>query len=486
MQYGGPAMEANTADMDRGSIGPLIVSTNTSRSALANKPQLSDRITLWAAILILAIAPLPLGSNRPPMWIGWGIAVGALSVFYFGMRLTDPRPLPLVLSRIWLEAALLATLVVWLAVQMLPLGGLLGPIVFEAGNGGSVTTETLSLAPGATWLMLVRMLTFALLFALIAQLTVRTSAGHLLLYCQWLIIAGYAVLGLFSLFQGDTILGMEKWAYLGSATATFVNRNSFATFLSFGLVLGVVQMLGEMRSLGAARSKAFVVIFVRSRLPLLVVGTALIGAALLATQSRMGVFAGGVGVLVTLLAAIAHGRPKPGIVVTGIVAAAMVSVFLWSLLAGGLVERLEVVEAAASGRAELYHQVWAMIVSRPWLGFGGGSFELAYPLFHSAPVSFDLTWDKAHSSYLSLWVELGLVGGSLPLLALSLLTWRAARMVVRRQGQGLAAIASLGCLAVAATHSIVDFSLEIEANALFLVATIALVVSSEIRYAGRR
>ena len=47
-----------------------------------------------------------------------------------------------------------------------------------------------------------------------------------------LVIIACGVYALISLQSGDTILGLPKWAYLGSATGTFVNRNSFATWAS--------------------------------------------------------------------------------------------------------------------------------------------------------------------------------------------------------------------------------------------------------------
>ena len=72
----------------------------------------------------------------------------------------------------------------------------------------------------------------------------------------------------------------------------------------------------------------------------------------------------------------------------------------------------------AAVRGDLYRQVWGMILARPWTGYGGEAFELAYPLFHRPPVDPDLVWDHAHSSYLALWTDYGLIFGSMPLLML--------------------------------------------------------------------
>ncbi len=97
---------------------------------------------------------------------------------------------------------------------------------------------------------------------------------------------------------------------------------------------------------------------------------------------------------------------------------------LFSLYGSGTLERLGSVEREADYRFELYEQVWAMVMTRPWTGYGGGAFELSFTMFHQWPLSFDLIWQKAHNTYLGLFADYGLVFGSLPILVvlLSLLT----------------------------------------------------------------
>ena len=113
------------------------------------------------------------------------------------------------------------------------------------------------------------------------------------------------------------------------------------------------------------------------------------------------------------------------------------------------------------------------------LGIGGGAFPEVYPIFHAAPVSSEVVWDRAHSTYLALWAELGILGGTLPLLLFGLLGWRSARAYAKEEhkwGPGLAAVA---CLVVAGLHSSVDFSLEIQANAFYLLAFAGLGAAGE-------
>jgi O-antigen ligase len=128
---------------------------------------------------------------------------------------------------------------------------------------------------------------------------------------------------------------------------------------------------------------------------------------------------------------------------------------------------------SAEVRIETYRQVWQMIAARPWLGYGGGAFEQAFGLFHQPPL-VGYIWDRAHNTYLTLWVELGVLVGSLPLLALGLVLVRLAAGLVRARESWPAILAALGVLLVSAVHSTVDFSLEMQANALVLVALLAI------------
>lgn len=118
-----------------------------------------------------------------------------------------------------------------------------------------------------------------------------------------------------------------------------------------------------------------------------------------------------------------------------------------------------------------------MILTRPWIGFGGGSFEAAFTLFHLPSLNPEVRWDHAHSTYLTLWAEYGLIIGSLPLFAIGFVGWKAWQRVGRALPRAELAAAALGSIVVAGIHSLVDFSLEVHAVALLFVAVLALGVS---------
>ncbi|HTJ57468.1 MAG TPA: O-antigen ligase family protein [Devosiaceae bacterium] len=352
-----------------------------------------------------------------------------------------------------------------LVVQILPFGRLFGPFAFHAESGAVLYSDTLSVSPGTTILMIVRLLGYGLFSALLVQAAAtRATQRWRMLQILFGVTVAYAILGLLSLFvMHDTLLGTVKWAYPGTATGPFVNRNSFATFLAFGLVSGTALLCGLKRTR-----------YQRQGTSLHCLGLLIVASALLATQSRMGCLAGALGLSVVLAAAAARARLNwqaiAALCALGVAAAGA----LLGLFGGALLERLGSLDSDSDVRGDLYHQILGMIWQRPLLGWGGGSFETAFPLVHVPPLSTDLVWDKAHSTYLALWTELGLVVGTLPTIACLLLGARMFKTLRRNGPEWSIAVAALGVLAVAALHSAVDFSLEIEANTFLFLAILTL------------
>ena len=441
----------------------------------ADRSRLRDGFA-WAVLALVALAPIPFGSNRPFFWALWAIVIGVTWLAYLAAADRNTQSLRLRMSTLRPGLFLGGLVLAYLLVQMLPLGSLVGPVVPLEGPAPAIWAPAISIAPGATQLMALRWATYGLFVLLVLQLAVNPARARTMLAGLFYVVAAHAVFGLSSLTQfGDTLLGAEKWAYQGVATGTFVNRNSFATLLAFGLVIGTAKLADAARGILVADvplSKRI------ARLdPMMIVDLvclALIVATLLATRSRMGAFAATGGVaIVLLLAAIQTGRPWR-LLLLGLPIIAGTFAILLPAFGEGLLERLGSVEHASDDRLELYAQVLEMIAARPLTGYGGGSFEIAFPLFHRPPVSADMLWDKAHNTYLALWAELGIVFGSLPLLMAAVSAWRLTRGL-KTAGKGwLPRASAVGCLAVAGLHSLVDFSLEIQAVAFFFLAVLGL------------
>ncbi len=119
-----------------------------------------------------------------------------------------------------------------------------------------------------------------------------------------------------------------------------------------------------------------------------------------------------------------------------------------------------------------------MIELRPWTGWGGGTFEIAFRAVQSQALDSTLLWDRAHNSYLSLWSELGVVFGSMLILIVALI----AILIIRRLPGATRSLPplliGLGAITVGAVHSLADFSLEIPAIAMQFTAILALAATA--------
>lgn len=442
-------------------------------AAMSGRARVSSRehsLNVALAVVMagwLLLMPLPLGSARPAYWLINAVAVGAIGSWYWWSLTRLGAGVRFGLRAVPLVALTYLLLIGWIAVQALPLG--VAPAVTLA-DGQPLDWAAVSVAPDTTWLVLLQVLTYGGCFALIMQVAANRGRAQLLLELIFFGVAAYALLGLVLLADGDTLLGLPKWAYQGSATGPFVNRNSFATFLAIGAAVGAALLTcSNTRLLPHARWM---------RVALILAALLIIGTAIFATKSRMGAASAAVGVLVTLL--VGGIRAKWGALRWVAVAGATVAsggAMAWAF-GSGVLERLITVDDA-DGRAVLYSQVLEMIHARPLFGFGAGTFEQAFPLYHRLPLSTDVIWDKAHSTYLTLWVELGFVGGSLPLLAIAILVIHLLLSLGRSDEYWSPSAAALGAIAVVAVHSLVDFSIEIQAVALLFVALLALGVAQK-------
>jgi len=436
-------------------------------AAVSNRPHRLNTVLGWLLIGVLALAPIPLGSNRPAFWTIWATVVGFLALCYGIALFVLQAPARLPVRRFWPEAAAFCLLLVWMIVQILPIGRWLPDGLTLVPMLGT-NSMSLSLDPGSTMTTLLNFATYGLLFFLVAQVGANRRRARAMLFSLFLVVVAFAVYGLVSLVQlGDTLLGFEKLSYKGVATGTFVNRNSFATFLAAGLAMGMPLLLddqGRRRNIGQFGT------WLQPALVLL--GLLFIAATLLSTSSRMGAAAGLAGFAISLALSFVKAEKARARwwVLAVLIGAAIVVAILYG---AGTLER-SLLTDGDSAREEIYRQIWPAIFERPLTGFGGGSFPSVFPAFQQSPLGAnDTVWDKAHSTYLSLWFELGLIGGSIPLLIVAALSLRALRGFGDPSSRAVS-IAAIAITVVFAIHSLVDFSAEIMANAFLFTAVLAL------------
>lgn len=422
--------------------------------------------------VFLALAPIPLGSNRPFFWALNAMAVGLLTFAWLCTTGLQAQRLRIPLSAFRWPALAFGLAIAFMMVQILPLPMLQAPATLwtEAGQALERTLPgVISVYPGATLWMILRYLSYGLLFFLVAQIAAEPHRALVLLRIVFALTVAHAGIAILFLFQfGDTLLFMPKWAYSGTATGFFVNKNSFATFLAFGTGAGSALLVAAIQS-DRNRTRRRTVRFddVLISFGLYGVGLVIILSALFLTGSRMGTFVGLIGLCLPPLVAIGRldRRGWAGAIVLGLI---LVVTLLLMLSGKGLTERIGSLETATDERLLLYRQVLDLIRAGSWHGYGGGTFADAFQLAHRLPLSADVVWDAAHNLYLELIADLG-VFALAPLAAVLLI----AVPILRNPGIDPIRLSAAIAILIAAIHSLVDFSLQIEANAFVFITLIA-------------
>lgn len=436
----------------------------------------------FALGLVIVVSPILLASNRPAFWTLWAVVIGLAGALYAIRLYMLDVPARVPLSRMWFETVLFWVLCAFIVAQMLPIADLVARFGLPvdhvtALDGTSIPTATLSLDTGASAMTLLNFVTYGVFLFLAAQALVNRGRARFFVVLLFGVITAEAVYALVSLTQlGDTLLFFDKQAYKGVATGTFINRNSFSTFLAAGICIGTALLLTLNTT-----TRTLTVSQRISRTATYIGATVIIVSALLATGSRMGMVVGFVGLVATAspwaLLGGERGRMK---VVLYIVGAALVTfIALFTLFGDTVLTRL-IFEGGEEGRMELYRQVWGLILQRPFTGYGAGSFASVYPAYQTLFNQADYLYDLAHSTYLALWFEHGLIVGSIPLVIIGAACVRAV-ISMRQPENVLGALVTLGVTAVFAVHSLVDFSAEMQANAFVICIALALSIA-----AGRR
>ena len=291
----------------------------------------------------------------------------------------------------------------------------------------------------------------------------------------------------------------------GRVFGTYANPDHLAGYLQLclaaGLGLLLAQMGGGEEREGTLKARlAEVLGFVMSRKMMLRVIMVVMVVALVMTHSRAGnaAFFTGLLAVALLVAAVSVPLRRPAMWIAGtMIVIDIVIIGQWVGL-DQVVQRLKdtaeatLVDAADPSqfeggelpprkeeslqqRLEVPLLSLPLVAEAPLFGHGGGNYQWVFPRIK--PPGFPHYWDHTHNDYIEIAIDVGLVGlGALLLLALGT-AWRALKLLRHPQsrltrGVGAAALMALCCMAI---HAMVDFNLQIPANALTLTVLLALV-----------
>lgn len=436
---------------------------------------------LFAGLLAgLAWAPFYLGGNRLIAWGVDALLFAFIAAIYEISLLARRQGHPVGARRVAAPLALFALAAGWIVVQASPsiLPSLAHPVWALAADALRAPLEgSISVNPDLTWLALLRLLTEAVVFWLALQLCRDEARALTLVRAVAAIGVGYAAWGLISFaIEPGRVLWFSNPAGKAGVTSTFINRNHYATYAGLGLVCAAGLLLSTYRdNVGSAGGSP------RHRLARLIettggTGVVLLGgaavllAALLLTGSRGGAISAIVGLVTLGLMLFVHARPKASkgretAVFAGVLGLAGLVLFgdlFFSRLADSGIHDV--------GRLSVYRIVLDMIQSAPLLGYGYGAFADAFPMFRDRSIGVTGFWDKAHNTYLEMFVGLGLAGGAALLGSILLLVRQCLNGVARRRRNELASAVAVAAAVLVGVHALVDFSVQLQAIAITFAA----------------
>ncbi len=434
----------------------------------------------WTFTLLIMLAPLPFGMVHGLSQALFACLVLAAAAGYCLALLRAGRSPAVPLRWIWPETAAFALVMVWVAVQMLAVvpQAWQHPFWAEAGEVlGLELAGSISLTRGSGFAGLMRLATYAAVFWLALQWgRDRRRAGQLV---AAVVLAAtlYAVYGLVVHFTDlRSVLWVEKTSYVQDLTGTFVNRNSFATYLGMALLAVTgFYLAGFFRVLQSGRRG-------RDRL-LHVLQQALVRAApqlacllilltaLLLTHSRAGVT---LSLAVLLVMALLFGplrrAARTGFRLTiGTMACAAAAALLLS--GDGYLARLTATDLDREQRLHVYAQTWQAIGNAPCTGYGLGGFAQVFPLYAEPGVS---NYDKAHNDWLETVFELGWPAALVWFAILAGLALRCLLGFFQRRRDHVYPLLGFCASLLVGLHALVDFSLQIPGVAVTFAALLGV------------
>ncbi len=412
-----------------------------------------DPVLRAAFLAVLVLAPLPLGCAGGELRAWLVAAIGATALLVTGAAMHRERRLPL--PPACLPLLLVASV---LLLQTLPIA---------SGAGASPLAELegthLSLVPVRTWTRFGELLGYFTCYGSAGLLLASTQQARLFLTAFLALAVGLTIYGLLA-WQGLCPL-VDADQTRTVMVGTFVNRNHLANLLGMAALAGL-GLFGALRCRRASGG------------PLLLVASGISVACLgiVATQSRGGLLALGVGCIAFVVLAVRSHRRLRAFAALGLCAG--LGLVFW-LLPVGFANRFVTVgtELQSSGtRTDIWRGALALWRTSPWLGTGLGTFGDLSPATQSAAVPGRV--EHAHNDPLELLVETGVIGSLLLVAALLAFAVPMVRRCLNHRDRERALLAA-GCLAAltaCGAHSLVEFHLQIPANAAWTAALAGLVV----------
>jgi O-antigen ligase len=440
-----------------------------------------ERILFWAFIAGLAWCPFWFGSHAV---LAWGINAvlfpGLVAIYELSLLIRGERH-PVAVWQIKVPAALFGVVVLWILIQNAtwtpawfhhPIWQLTAAALDQPVDG------SISVDRELTRVALLRLITTASVFLIALQLCREASRANILLKSVAAIASAYAAYGLAAHWLWpDRILWFEDLFNHNFVHSTFINANSFAAYAGIGVVAFCALILGlyrnEFASVGGSiRFRIATFIEVTGHKGVALLGGAFVMlVALLLSGSRGGIAATTLALLV--LAALTlrlrknqSAEQREAIIVVGVLFVAATFLAFDDIVAGKVSQQ----GFRSESRMALYIITIRSILDAPVLGYGYGTFMDVFPMFRDQSLSTLTAWQMAHNTFLEMLQGLGLVFGSMLVASVGLLVWRCIKGAATRQMNETLPCVAASVAVLLGVHSLVDFSLQIQAIAITFMA----------------
>jgi len=422
--------------------------------AKASRPRLTSTALLAGACAVLLLGPLAFGAVEP-----WSI---------FALEVCATLLLAVWAARQWIHRELDFSG----NVLYLPMAAFFALVLLQWVVGTTAYRHV-------TYSHLLLYVAYGMLVFVVTQTLHRSSQFELMAK----LFTGYGVVvALFAVLQGMAPNGKVYWIRTleqgGLIYGPYVNHNHYAGLMEmltpFPLVLAATHFTDGGRKIAVAGIAA------------------LMAASIFLSGSRggMAAFAVQMVVLSVLLARKREGNWKQPLMLAAFLA--MVIVFLLWMGNNELTRRLISIhsdtreEINGGVRLTIDRDCLRMLMQRPFLGWGLGTFPVVYPQFRSFYTNMFV--NQAHNDYLQLLIETGLAGFSIAIWFLVLVFRQAAGKLknwTENASGALTVAAMLGCVGVL-VHSFLDFNLQIPANAALFYVLCAIAASKPLQESQRR
>ena len=422
-------------------------------------------------LLLVILAPLPLGSNREWSWTLCAFLVAVITLGWVIQSFAYPRQICVSLKPVFVILFLSVCAWGWLqtvpwvpAHWQHPLWNMSAEVL-----GGSLP-GSISLSGEDSFIGVMRLLCYGLVFFLAFQYGRNRSRA--LATFKWLALAGFAnaIYGLI-IFWGEfgTLFWFFNEGFKGDLRGTFVNRNSFATYVGLSLLCAFAVF--NQKVAGRKNSPTSTPLGRELRIERFILqvwqpltGILLMTTALILTHSRGGFFSTLAGGLVLLYLLNRRQRSHSAKAKAALGGAVLVAVIAFVLTSEVLIQRIDHLTIDGNARLKVYGLTAEAIEDNPVLGFGYGTFSDSFRLYRDD--TLEAHYDKTHNTYLENIFELGWPAAVVLFLCVAWMTLLCVSGSRNRGRDWVYPATGVAATVLVAIHSFFDFSLQMPGIAI--------------------